>query len=92
MIHEGSKYAYLVKGVRKLEPGEAMLATQYSEFTCTPESFRNTVYSAARTAGSHWRATATIIGTSVVYAFYRTDDYMRPNLPAYPIVRKMRGE
>lgn len=91
-ISEGSKYAYLVKGVRKLKPGEALLATQYEEFTCTPESFRSILYQVAQTKGSHWRATSAVLGKSVIYAFYRSDDYMRPNLSAYPVVRKMRAE
>lgn len=91
MLTEGSKYAYLVKGVRKLGPGEAMLATQYDDFTCTPETFRSVLYQAATTKGGEWRATSVIIGTSVVFAFYKIGDYMRPNLPAYPLVKKLRG-
>ena len=91
MLKPGSKYSYLVQGVRKLKPGEAMMSTKDHDFTCTPETFRAVLYNAARTKGSQWHATSLIIGTSVVYAFYQSGDYMRPNLPAYPIVKKMRG-
>ncbi len=90
-LKRGSKYYYLVNGVRKLKPGEAMLATQYEEFTCTPESFRNVVYAAAVTRGGGWRGTACVVDKAVVFAFYKDSDYMRPNLPAYPIVKKLRG-
>ena len=91
MLTPGSKYHYLVQGVRKLEPGEAMLATQGADFTCAPESFRGVVYQAAETKGGGWRGTVCVIGATVVFAFYRDSDYMRPNLPAYPIVKKLRG-
>ena len=91
MLKHGSKYRYLVNGVRKLEPGEAMIATKDHDFTCTPETFRSVLYQAAVTKGRDWHATSVIIGTSAVYAFYRTGDYLRPNLPAYPLVKKLRG-
>lgn len=31
-------------------------------------------------------------GNSVIYTFYKETDYMRPNLPAYPLVLKMRDD
>lgn len=91
-MQPGSKYYHLIHNVRKLKPGEAYLATKGSEFTCNPESFRGVVYDLASTYGGGWVGTATVVGGSVVYAFYRREDYMRPNLPAYPIVKKLRGE
>jgi hypothetical protein len=86
------KYAYLVHAVKTLPQGEAYVATKGHDFTCEPESFRGVVYSLAKEKGSQWVGTSTIIGNSVVYAFYTKTAYMRPNLPAYPIVRKMKGE
>lgn len=92
MLKPGSKYYHHVRGVRKLGAGEAFIATKGEHFTCQPESFRHIVYEAALTHGNGWRGTCTVIGKSVVYAFYRNSDYMRPNLPAYPLVKKLRGE
>jgi hypothetical protein len=85
------KYAHLVHSVRKLSPGEAYIATKGSEFECEPESFRGVVYQLAAEKGGHWKGTASVIGKSVVYCFYKETDYMRPNLPAYPLVLKLRG-
>lgn len=87
-----SKYDSLRSAVRKLKPGEAFVATELQDFTCQPASFQGVVHQAAKNKGDGWKATTTIIGHHVVYAFYRRTDYLRPNLQAYPIVRKMRGE
>lgn len=86
------KYAWLLTGIRKLPPGEAFLANKGSEFDCAPGSFRGAVYRAAAEKGRGWKATTIVHGRTVVYAFYQNRDYMRPNLPAYPIVKKIRGE
>lgn len=91
MIGASSKYAHLVHSVRKLKAGEAYIATQGAEFTCQPESFATVVYALAAAKGGGWKGTATVIGRTVVYTFYRDQDYMRPNLPAYPLVLKLRG-
>lgn len=88
----GSKYHHLIHSVRKLKPGEAYLAQKGQDFDCQPESFRGVVYDLATTKGGGWVGTCTVFGAVVVYAFYKRDDYMRPNLPAYPIVKKLRGE
>lgn len=88
----GSKYHYLIHNVRKLAAGEAFIAHKGQDFECQPESFRAVVYSLAATKGGGWLATSTVLRDCVVYAFYKRGDYMRPNLPAYPIVKKMRGE
>jgi hypothetical protein len=90
-ITPGSKYDYLVRGIRKLPPGEAYVAERNDSFTCQPESFRNILYQAASTAGKGWHVSATIIGDCVVWAFWKHGDLMRPNLLAYPIVKKLRG-
>lgn len=78
--------------MRKLEPGHAFLAEKGQDFFCEPESFRQVVYDLAKTYGLGHKGTAVVIGKSVVYAFYQQSAYMRPNLPAYPIVKKLRGE
>lgn len=85
------KYQHMVHFVYKLKPGEAHVAQQGAEFHCQPESFRGVVYGLAAQKGGGWRGTATVIGDLVVYAFYKEGDYMRPNLPAYPIVKKLRS-
>jgi hypothetical protein len=90
MLKPGSKYYHLVSAVRKLKPGEAMIASKGHDFSCEPSSFRSIVYRAATTKGSGWRGTVVVIGEEVVFAFYKEDDYMRPNLPAYPLVKKLR--
>lgn len=92
MLTAGSKYWWLVKGVAKLPPGEAFIAEHNAAFTCTPETFRNTLYQVAKTAGKQWHVSACVVGSTVVWAFYKGSDYMRPNLPAYPIVKKLRAE
>jgi hypothetical protein len=91
MLTPGSKYDHLVRGITKLKPGEAFFAQQGGTFTCHPKSFQNVLYQVARAAGKDWRVTVLVKGESVVWAFYKRSDYMRPNLPAYPIVKKMRG-
>lgn len=94
MKWQTSKYGWLLGHVQTLPPGEAHLAQYGSQYQCLPQSFAAYVYAAAIERG--YKATVAIIdrnsGSSVVYAFYRPTDYMRPNLPAYPIVKKMRGE
>jgi hypothetical protein len=87
----GSQYHYLLHNVRKLKAGEAYIATMGEDFTCQPDSFRGVVYELALTKGGGWKGTATVLGTSVVYAFYKDSDYMRPNLSAYPLVKKLKG-
>lgn len=86
-----SKYYSLIHAVRKLAPGEAYVAEEMVDFTCQPESFRAVVYDLAKTKGKGWRGTSTVVGRFVIYAFYKETDYMRPNLPAYPIVLKYKG-
>jgi len=88
----GSQYYHLLNNVRKLAKGEAFVAAKGIDFTCQPQSFQGVVYDLAKTKGRGWIGTSTVIGGSVVYAFYMRSDLMRPNLPAYPIVKKMRGE
>jgi hypothetical protein len=92
MLKAGSKYQYLVRGMTKLKPGEAFHAEKGHDFTCQPESFRNVLYQAASTAGHGWHVSAVIVGNTVVWACWKASDYMRPNLPAYPIVKRMKGE
>ena len=87
-----SKYDPLRVNVHKLKVGEAYVATYPEDFTCVPESFRNVVYSLASDAGHGWKGTCAVVGMNVVYCFYRQTDLMRPHLPAYPLVKKMRGE
>lgn len=91
MLTPGSKYDHLVRGVAKLKPGEAFFAQQGGMFTCQPESFRTVLYEVARTAGREWRVTSVVEGDTVVWAFFKRSDYLRPNLPAYPVVKKLRG-
>jgi hypothetical protein len=91
VIQGNSKYAHLLVNVRKLKAGEAYIATQGEDFDCAPETMRGIVYQLAQTKGNGWKGTASVVGRSVIYCFYRDSDYMRPNLPAYPLVLKMRG-
>lgn len=92
MLTPGSKYYHLVQGIRKLPPGQAFLASQGAGFTCTPETFRNVLYQVASTAGGTWHVSVTIVKTEVVWAFWKQDDLMRPNLLAYPIVKTLKSE
>jgi hypothetical protein len=87
-----SKYDSLRVNVHKLKAGEAYVATYPEDFTCQPESFRNVVFALANAAGHCWKGTCAVTGRHVIYAFYKASDFMRPHLPAYPIVKKMRGE
>jgi hypothetical protein len=91
MLKPGSKYDHLVKGICKLKPGEAFFAQKGGMFTCAPESFRNVLYQVASTAGKEWRVSSVVRGDAVVWAFYKKSDYLRPNLPAYPVVKKLKG-
>jgi hypothetical protein len=92
MLAGNSMYAHLLRNVVKLKAGEAFVATWQQDFTCAPESFRGVVYQLASAKGRGWKGTSVIIGRYVVYSFYKGTDYMRPNLAAYPIVLKMKGE
>lgn len=85
-----SKYSWMAGWVSELEPGQAYRAEKGVEYDCMSESFRNVVYTVAREKG--WKATATVFPEFVVFAFFKPTSYMRPNLPAYPIVRKLKGE
>lgn len=92
MLSGNSKYIKLLVNVRKLKPGEAFVATQGEDFDCQPETMRGVVYQLAKAKGRDWCGTASVVGRHVIYCFYRRTDAMRPNMPAYPLVRKMRGE
>jgi hypothetical protein len=88
-----SKYAWLLLHTEtRLQPGRALRAQKGSEFQCEARSFANYVYAAAAYRGH--KATVMVFDNLdhpvVVYAFYKANDLMRPNLPAYPIVKKMR--
>lgn len=85
-----SKYSWMAGWVSELAPGEAYRAERGVDFECEPRSFASVVYMVAREKG--WKATVTCFPDFVVFAFYRPTAYMRPNLPAYPIVRKLKGE
>ncbi len=92
MAMANSKYRNVFMGVRKLGAGEAYVAEETVDFTCHPSSCQGVVYRAAQEKGSEWRATTVVIGHRVVYAYYKRGDYMKPNLPAYPVVKKLKGE
>ncbi len=89
------KYAWLLGHVvHRLDPGKAFRAQQGAEFMCLPQTFAGYVYQAASAQGH--KATVAVFAQLqhpvVVYAFYRPSDLMRPNLPAYPIVRRLRRD
>lgn len=92
MLSGNSKYIALLANVRKLKAGEAYVLRQGVDFTCTPESMRGVIYQLAQAKGNGWKGTVSVVGRSVIYCFYKNSDYMRPNLPAYPLVVKYRGE
>lgn len=81
------KYRALALGIQKLKPGEAFVAQKGADFDILPESFRAVLYRIAQEKGPEWRVTTLIRGKRVVYAYYKKTDYMRPNLPAYPVVK-----
>jgi hypothetical protein len=86
-----SKYKWLGRrATRELKPGVAHLAIRGTDFECEPASFAGQVYQAAYALDL--KASCAVFSDRVVFAFYRGDDFVRPNLPAYPVVRKMRGE
>lgn len=91
MLKPGSKYDHLVRGITKLKPGEAFFAQRGGAFTCQTNTFQNVLYQVARAAGKDWRVCTYRGDDWVVWAFYKASDYMKPNLPAYPVVIKMRG-
>lgn len=84
------KYEWLKGWVKELEPGEAFVATRGLEFDCTPASFAGSVYRYAEDKG--WKATVVCFQATVVFAFYSPQSFLRPNMKAYPIVKKYRGE
>ncbi len=89
------KYRWILGNVDlQLLPGQAHVARQGIEFECLPQSFAGYVYQAARARGCS--ASCAVFGQLrhpvVVYAFYRPTDLMRPNLAAYPIVRRLRRD
>lgn len=90
MLTGNSKYAYLLGWVRVLKPGEAHIALKGEHYTCESESFRGVVYTVAKER--NLAATVSVFASCVVFAFYKPNNFMRPNLPAYPIIKKMRGQ
>jgi hypothetical protein len=90
MLTGNSKYVYLLGWVRELKPGEAHVAFRGEHYTCQSESFRGVVYQVAKEKGL--AATVSVFTSCVVFAFYQPTGYLRPNLPAYPIVKKMRRQ
>lgn len=91
---DNSKYAWLAAWVRKLNQGEAYVATRShtdaeGQFTCEPHSFVGVVYKVAAEKG--WKATVTTTDKQVAFAFFRASDFVKPNMPALPVVRKMKG-
>lgn len=89
-MNRNGKYAHLLAHVAKRAPGEAYVAVRGEDFDCQPDSFRSIVYDLAKTKGAGWVGTCTVIGSRVVYTFYKRSDVMRPNLPAYALVKKYR--
>jgi hypothetical protein len=92
---ENTKYAWLAGWVHKLKTGEALVASRGHQdaegvFTCTPASFASVVYAMADYRG--WKATVVTTTNQVAFSFYKATDYTRPNMPALPIVKKMRGQ
>jgi len=92
---EKSKYNWALGWVSKLPAGQACLAVRdHTEkegtFTCEPRSFAKIVYQAAQAKG--WKASVAVFEDRVVFAFYKPYSFSRPNLLAYPIVRKLKGE
>lgn len=81
------KYRALLLGIQKLKPGEAFVAVRGADFDCLPESFRAALYRITQEKGGDWVVTTLVRGRKVVYAYYKKTDYMRPNLPAYPVVK-----
>jgi hypothetical protein len=91
-VKPGSKYAHLLHAVRKLPPGQVYVGTKGVDFDCEPASFQGVIYRVATERGGGWRATTIVVGGTVFYGFFKASDYMRPNLPACPVVKKARGE
>lgn len=93
MKWQTSKYGWLLGHVVfRLEPGKAFRAQYGSEFRCQARSFAGYVYQAAAAKGH--KATVMVFDNLdhpvVLYAFYKPTDLMRPNLPAYPVVKVLR--
>lgn len=85
-----SRYKWLGKqATRELQPGVAYQAIRFQDYDCESYSFTNNVYAAANTLGL--KATCAVFESSVVFAFYHPDAFLRPNLAAYPVVKKIRG-
>lgn len=85
-----SRYSKVVPRLqRELKPGVAFLAIQWVDFDCTPMSFASQMCTLARDHGM--RATCAVFTDRVVYVFYHPESFLRPNLPAYAVVKKMRG-
>lgn len=85
-----SRYKWLGKQVAKeLQPGVAYQAIRFKDYDCLSYSFAQAVYAAANTLGM--KATCAVFDSSVVFAFYHPDAFLRPHLAAYPVVKKIRG-
>lgn len=89
-ITGNSKYHFMLGWVSELPAGQAHVATKGNQYTCKSESFCQVVYTVARQ--KDYAATVSVFQGHVVFAFYQRTAYMRPNLQAYPVVKKMRGE
>jgi hypothetical protein len=85
-----SKYYGWVKAwsARPLEPGVAYEAIQQKHFTCTPAGFGSQMYTLARSIDL--AATVSVFDDRVIFTFYDPTLPLRPNMPAYPVVKRLR--
>ena len=82
----GTKYAWV--DMRELTPGEAFQAFKGRHYTCESRSFAGQLYKMARERD--WSVTVAVFPTTVIFAFYQTNSYLRPNMRAFPVVLKLR--
>ena len=85
-----SRYKWLGRqATRELKPGVAYQAFRGRDYECMSHSFASVIYAAAAAHGL--KATCAVFESVVIFAFYHPDAFLRPNMAAYPVVRKIRG-
>lgn len=73
----------------RLKDGQAWKVTRFVDYTCESASFGSQVYLEASRRGM--KATVVVFPEFVLFVFFAGDSYWKPNLRAYPEVRKLRS-
>lgn len=75
---------------KELPAGKAMMVTRFVDYKCDSRSFAGQVYTQAR--ARNLKVTVTVFESFVLFAFFKANSLMKPNMPAYSQVKKVRKQ